>query len=774
MKKVITMAIVMCFSPFFVFGQGIIEKIEIEGNERVTNETILYYLSSQDGDYFSEDLLVKDFKVLWSTGFFSNIRIEKRDGATGKIVKIIVEENPVIREIIYKTGKKLKEDNIVNKLKENNEYLLPYSYYSPNGIQKIQKTIEGLLLEKGLSAGKVSTELKSVGKNELEVLFKIDEGPKIKVSGLTFEGTPQLPESILMGAFKENKKHGLLAWIGGKDTFKANKLSDDIENLKKTYHEHGYMEAVIGEPKVEDVEKRTIFLKKQTMKHVVIPVDAGERYTVGEVKVEGNTFFNTEYLRSLIKYKEGESYSTKSREKAIEKMGELYQNFGYLYTQIRPVESLDPKNKRVNVTYNIYEGEVAYLKRLEIQGNTYTKDKVIRREMLMREGDRFSFALFKDSLLRLNQLGLVELSGEPEINPDPEDPTQIDVNLKVTELQRNNIQFSAGYSGYQGAFIAISYGTVNFLGAGEQMDVMFQYGKRVKNYMFSFTEPYIFDKPMSLGFSVYNRYYVYPGLYDRKSVGSSLQFGTRIKEYWRASLSYSYEYLTLQAPSEELDEDAYYGNSAYYGGVYGYGNYRVSSITPSIYRNTVDSPLTPSRGSLYLLSCKFSGGILGGDIDIVKPRLELSRFIPTYRNHSIGLHLEYQFTHSLKDSEVPYWERFYLGGERSIRGYEIYTIGPRNSDGRLIGGSKSLVFNFEYIMPVGGPLHVILFYDVGNAYAEDENFSFGNLYTSAGLEARIFVPALRVPFRLIFSYNNKLIYKTDSHFNFRFAIGTTF
>lgn len=771
------MTLIVFFSPLVIFGQEIIEKIEIEGNERVTNETILFYLSSKDGDYYSEELLGKDLKVLWSTGFFANIRIEKREGTRGKIITIVVEENPVIKEIVYQTGKKIKQDDIVNKLKESNDYLLPYSYYNPYAIQKIKKTIETLLLEEGLTAGKVNAELKSTGNNELEITFHIDEGPKIKVSGLTFEGTPQLPESVLMGAFKENKPHGLLSWIGGKDTYKANKLNSDIENLKKIYHDHGYMEVVINEPRVEDVEKRTILLKKQTMKHVVIPVDAGERYTVGEIKVEGNTIFNTEYLRSLIKYKKGDIYSTKSRENAVEKMGELYQNFGYLYTQIRAVETLDPKNKRVNVTYNIYEGEVAYLRRLEIEGNTYTKDKVIRREMLVREGDRFSFALFKDSLLRLNQLGLVELDGEPEIKPDPEDPTRINVNLKVTELQRNNIQFSAGYSGYQGTFVAVNYGTVNFFGAGEQLDLMFQYGKRIKNYSFSFTEPYVFDKSMSVGFSIYNRYYVYPGLYDRRSAGSSLQFGTRIKGFWRASLSYSYEYLTLKAPSEELDEDVYYGYSSYYsyyGGVYGYGNYNVNSITPTLYRNTVDSPLTPSRGSLCLISCKFSGGILGGDVDIVKPRIELSRFIPTYRNHSIGLHLEYQFIHALKNSGVPYWERFYLGGERSIRGYDIYTIGPRDSDGRLIGGSKSLVFNFEYIMPVGGPLYTILFYDVGNAYAEDENFSFANLYTSAGLEARIFVPALRVPFRLIFSYNNKLIYKNDSHFNFRFAIGTTF
>ncbi|MBN1222288.1 MAG: outer membrane protein assembly factor BamA [Candidatus Aminicenantes bacterium] len=777
MKKTALISIIVFCLPFVLFGQEIIEKIEIEGNERVTAETILYYLSAREGDYFSLDLLRKDFKVLWSTGFFANIKIEQQNGTKGKIVKIKVEENPVIKDIIYKTGKKVKEDAIVNKLKEQNRYLLPYSYYSPYKVQQIKNTIEELLSDKGISAGKVESETSTAGKNELAIVFRIDEGPKIRVSDITFEGKTQLPENTLLRAFKENKKHGLLSWIGGKDAFKENKLSEDIDNLRTTYHDHGYMEAIIGQPKIEEVEKRTILFKKQQMKKLIIPIEAGERYTVGSISIEGNKVFNGESLRSLIKYEEGDFYSTEEREEAVKKIGELYQNFGHLYAQIRPVESLDPKNKRVNVNYNIYEGEVAHLNRLSIQGNTYTKDKVIRREILIREGDRFSFALFKDSILRMNQLGLVELDGEPEVNPNPEDPTLIDVKLKVKEMQRNNIQFTAGYSGYQGPFVAISYGTVNFLGAGEKLDLTFQYGKRIRNYMVGFTEPYIFDRPISLGFSIYNRYYVYPGLYDQKSVGSTLNLGMRLRGYWSASLAYSYEYVTLESPSEDYGGDyySYYGYSSYsYGGIYSYGKYNVSSITPAVYRNTVDNPLTPSRGSLYLLSCKFAGGILGGDVSIIKPRIELARYIPTVLNQSIGLHLEYQFIHSLSDSDLPFWEKFYLGGERSIRGYDIYTIGPRSDSGQLKGGTKSLVLNFEYIIPVGGPLYAILFYDAGNAFDEDNPFRLGDLYTSAGLEARIFVPALRVPFRLIFAYNNRFTTRNESHFNFRFAIGTTF
>ncbi len=770
MKKTI-LATILLFLPLFLFGQEIIEKIEIEGNERVTQETILYYLSSREGGYFDRDLLKRDFRVLWATGFFSDIKIEEKSGTRGKIVKIILEENPLIKEITYKTGKKLKENDIVDKLKENDEYVLPYSYYTPHKIRRIKKTIEELLLEKGLHSGKVDVATNKKGQNEVEVVFDIKEGPKTKVGEIVFEGRPKLRPSVLIGAFKENKKHGIISWITGKDVFKQNKLDEDLASLKQRFQEHGYMEATVGEPRTEEMSKRSIFFKKQKMMRIIIPVDAGYRYMVGEVKIEGNKIINTDYLRKLIKLEQDKVYSTKGREKAIEKIGELYRDAGYLWAQVMPVESLDPKRKKVNVTFNIYEGDVAYLNRLEFKGNTYTKDKVIRREMLITEGGRFSFAWFKDSITRMQQLGLVELEGEPDIKPSPENPTHLNVTMNVKELQRNNIQFSAGYSGYQGTFISLGYSTVNFLGAGEKVDITFQHGKRIKNYIVGFSEPFVFDYPITVGFNIYSRYIVYPWLYDRKGKGADILFGARIKGYWKTNVSFGYEDVEIKFPGE--GEEGYQIDPIY-ALMYGLRNYAISSINWSIYRSTVDHPLTPTRGSMYLASCQIAGTFLGGDIDMVKPRFEWTFYHPLIRRHVVGLHMEYSFINPIKDSQIPYWERFYLGGERSIRGYDIYTIGPRSERGTNIGGEKSLVLNAEYIIPVGGPLYAILFYDAGNAYARDQKMNFRNLFTSAGLEIRVFVPALRVPFRLIFSYNNRKIYEGDTNYAFRFAIGTTF
>ena len=784
MKRII-LCLILCLTPLFVHGQEVIEKIEVTGNQRVTRETIQYYLSSRVGDYYSQDLFRKDFKVLWATGFFADIRIEESDGDHGKVIQIIVEENPIIKEITFKAGKKVKEKDIINRLKEKDAYMLPYSYYSQHKIRRAQETIKDLLSEKGLPAGKVEARATPKGQNEMEVLFEIDEGPKVRVGAIVFEGNPKLSDATLLSAFAENKKHGIVAWITGKDSFKEGAIADDLASLKAKFQAHGYMEATIGEPRFEEMEKTSIFLKKQPMMQIVVPVDAGYRYTVGEVIIEGNQFFTSKYLQTFIKFKEGEVYRTGVREEAKEKIEETYRDWGYIYAQARPVEKLDPKRKQVNLTFHMFEGEVAYLNRLEFKGNTFTKDKVIRREMMMREGDRFSFAMFKDSLLRLNQLGLVELEGDPDIRPNPEDPTQLDVDIKLTELQRNNIQFSAGYSGYQGTFVSVSYSTVNFLGAGEKLEVAVQYGRLIKNYSFGFTEPYLFDLPLNLGFRIHDQRMIYIGLFNRRSRGVSLNFGARIRGYLRGGLVYSYENLNV-SPYEGTD-DAYYDPSynPYGGGgaaglaanpYYSYGKYNISAITPSLYRSTVDSPLTPSSGGLYLASVKIAGGALGGDVDMLKPRFELTRYIRTFGRQSIGLHAEYSFIKPLGSgtAAVPFWERFFLGGERSIRGYEIYTIGPRDESGTNIGGDKQLVLNAEYIIPLSGPLYTILFFDAGNAITRFEDFRLDDMYTSAGIEMRIFVPALRVPFRLIFAYNNRLIYRGDSNYNFRFAIGTTF
>jgi outer membrane protein insertion porin family len=769
MRKLVLIAGLL-FLPVFLAAQDIVEKVEIVGNDRVTPETVLYYLSVREGDLYNPDQFRRDFRVLWSTGFFSNIKFEEAQGSRGKILKIIVEENPVVRTVTYKTGKKVKEKDIVEKLKEKDQAILPYSYYSAHKVQRIKDTITDLLYEKGLLASKIETETVKQGKNEVEVLIRIDEGPKLRVGEVAFEGDTKIPASTLEWAMKSNRPHSVFNWIAGKDVYKQNKIEEDVESIKKKYQELGYMEVAVGQPRTEEYEGQSVTFKDQKMVRLVFPVTPGYLYRTGEIKVEGSKILNIKNLRTLIRLKTGAVYSTKDRDKSIESMGEAFRDGGYVYAQIIPVENLDPKNKIVSVTFNIHEGEVAYLNRLEFRGNVYTKDKVIRREMVIREGDRFSFSMFKNSILRIKQLGLVDLEKDPDIKPDPNDPTKMDVQVNVKEMQRNNIQFTAGYSGYEGMFVAFSYSTVNFLGAGETLELSVQQGKLIKNYSFGFSEPYVFDKPITAGFNIYRRDLHYPW-YWRKGDGIDLITGTRLFGMWRTNLTFTYEKVKM-----EVSGASGFTPPSYYP-YYGNQRYNESSVTPMIYRSTVDSPLTPTRGTSYSLSVKYAFPFLGGDIYMLKPQIEFIHYRPIVgrgpKSHVLGLRAQYQYIRPLRGSVVPYWEKFYLGGERSIRGYEVYTIGP-NVGGYNLGGDKALVLNAEYIIPVGGPLYAIFFYDRGNTVLSGQSLAWKDMYSSMGFEARLFIPALRVPFRLIFAYNNKKIFPDDADFAFRFAVGTTF
>ena len=768
MKKFV-LALLLIMLPGLLAAQEILEKIEIVGNDRVTPETILYYLTVREGDYYVTEQFRRDFRVLWSTGFFTNIKFEETPGTRGRIVRITVEESPVVKAITYKTGKKVKEKAIVDKLKEKDQAILPYSYYSPYKLQRIKDTITDLLFEKGLLASKIDTEIVKQGKNEVNVLIKIDEGPKVRVGDVVFEGDTKLLSSALEWSMKDNRPHSLFNWVLGKDVYKQNKLTDDVDRIKKKYQENGYMEAAVGQPRIEEIERRSVIFKKQKMMRLTVPITAGYLYRVGEIKIEGNKALNVKFLRTMVKLQPAEVYSTKAREKSVDNISEIYRDGGYIYIQVIPVENLDPKRKIVNVTFNIEEREIAYLSRLEFRGNIYTKDKVIRREMMIREGDRFSLSMFKNSILRIKQLGLVDLEKDPDIKPNPDDPTKMDVQVNVKELQRNNIQFTAGYSGYEGTFVAFSYSTVNFLGAGETLELTAQQGKLVKNYSFGFSEPYLFDKPITAGFNVYDRKTDYSslGLYKQKTKGIDLSLGTRLFGYWRTNMTYTIQRVSVSYPQ-----------GAPVSSIYRSGSFYESSITPMLFRSTIDSPLTPTHGTQYSVSLKYAGTFLGGEIDLIKPQVEFTYYHPILgrgpKAHVIGFHAQYQLAKAINGSEIPYWEKFFLGGERSIRGYEVYSIGPRNENGFNLGGEKALIFNAEYIIPVGGPLYAIFFYDMGNSVSYGQKLNFKDMYSSLGIEARLFIPALRVPFRLIFSYNNKKIFPSDPDFAFRFAVGTTF
>ncbi len=770
MKKILFSLTFILVLSLFLFTETI-EKIVIEGNKKVSTDTILFYMRSSEKGIYSPSTLRQDFEALWSTGFFENITIEAEDGKEGKIVKLILKENLLIKSIIYKTGKKIKESSIVEKLQENNISLLAFSYYSPAKMKRVEKIIKEILLEKGYNQGKVNITSKQE-RDQVDVTIQVIQGPKTRIGAIAFPGmnTKIISPSFVRRGMKNNRVHGLLSTIGGKDVYNKEKINKDMEAVKLRLQQEGHLEAKVGKPEFSMFGKRTIFGKTRQMLQIKIPVELGPKYSVGNIKIEGNKIIKTEFLRRMVKLKKGKVYNIKKRNKIIESILDIYRALGYIYCNVIPLENLDPVKKISDLTLRFHEGEMAYVGKLEFKGNTFTRDHVIRREWFLYEGERLNMKALEGCITRMKQLGLVTIEKMPEFKPDPKDPQKVDIIAEVKELNRQMINFNVGYSGYDGWFIALGYSTQNFMGMGERFAINLQTGTRSKQYSLSFTEPYLFNTPASLGLSVHKTSMRYPFIYTRKGEGFGLSTSFRFWRYYGASFGYNFENIEIS----DVNPD-YMSYNPYYSYYYYEGKRKISSLSPTIYYSTVDSPIFPSSGTKYLVNYRYSGGFLGGDINLHKAKFQFVKFIPLWkRKHTLGMQAVYQILNGFGDNPLPIYERFFLGGEQSIRGFDIYRLGPRNEKGVVVGGNKAFFLNLEYQIPISNQFSFIFYYDIGNAYDSGVPIRLDDVYSSMGLELKIFVPMLNVPFRLIFAYNPRILFPEDPHFVFRFAVGPSF
>lgn len=770
MKRLYYFLILFLFVNILLFSE-VIEKIVIEGNKKVSRDTVLFYMRSREGGVYTVKRLREDFKSLWGTGFFEDIKIDSEDGEKGKVVSIKLKEHKLISTIMYKTGKKITESDIVEKLQENNIVLMPFSHFSPVKIKRVERIIKEMLLEKGYSDGKVEIDIRE-DKGQVGLVVNVIQGMRTRIGAVEFPGLDKskVSSSFVRRGLKNNKVHSLFSAIGGKDVYNKEKIGEDLEGIKLRLQERGYLESKVGKPSFSMFIRKDVLGGVRKMLRILIPVELGPRYVLGKVKIEGNKVIKTSFLRHFITLKQNKVYNIKKRNKNIDDMLKFYRSLGYFYCQVVPVEDLDPVKRVSDLTLRIMENEVAYLGKLDFFGNTFTKDHVIRREWFLREGGRFNVDALETSIRRMKQLGLVTIDKMPDIKPDSEDPQKINIRCEVKELNRQMINFSTGYSGFDGWFIALGYQTQNFMGLGETFAINFQKGTRSQNYRFAFTEPYIFNLRASLGIDVHKTSFKYPYLYTRDGEGFNISTAFRLFKFWGSSLIYSFERIDIS----DVNQDIGWTNplSQFY---YQPGKRTISSFSPTIYYSTVDSPIFPSTGTKYLFNYRYSGGVLGGDIDLHKTRFEFVKFIPLFkRRHTLGLHAVHMSLMPFGGTPVPFYEKYFLGGERSIRGFDIYRIGPKNEEGYVIGGSKAFYLNFEYQVPLNQQFAFVLFYDVGNAYDFGEPMNFKDVYSSIGLELKVFVPMLGVPFRLIFSYNHRKLREVDSNFVFRFAVGPSF
>ena len=836
------------------------------GSPVVEANTYLYYMQAKGSrpslnewikfDDSVQQVALADFKRLWATNFLDDLAIEVRDvkyanGVVGKVLVYNMEERQRVKIVDYVGTEKVDTSKIEEALKNKSISIRLDSFIDPGLIRRVSGVVHEVYAEKGYEFVEVKPEIKPIegGPKLVNVTFHITEGPKVKIRQVDFVGNSKIKDSKLAKQMKENKGGGMFSFILGNGTYKADKFEEDADKVVAYYRDRGYIEARVGQPELKILEdskdSKTRFVELR------IPVSEGQQYRIGKLEFEGNKIVNSTALRPLFKLEEGEIYSEKVVRKGFEKAKEVYGVGGYMdftgYPDLAPRGAANPNGNGgpdlsgpaapaaapagppiVDVTLRLQEGKQYFINRITFTGNTTTRDNVIRREFRLVESGVFNTEALKYSVKRLNQLGYFKpLEGEAiGVDKTAGVDNKVDIKLKFEEQNRNQLTFGAGVSQYDGFFGQLSFQTSNFLGRGETFTVSAQQGSRATNYQLAFTEPFLFDKPQTAGVDLFIRELEYIGLYTQSSKGGNIVYGFQVQDFARMFINYSYENVEIKDLNPLFNVPRILrGNPLLADSLLtAQGGKRIiSKIGPSYVYNTVDNPIFPTAGKRYTMSFDVAG--IGGNTSFINPRTEGVWYFPHTKRTSFGFRAAWEYLRPYGDTRaLPIFQKIFLGGEYSIRGFDIRSVSPRDElSGVPVGGNKSLLFNAEYLIHIAGPVRLVLFADTGQVRNVGEHFAWkepiyrrttpGTLYplfldtvgiisnplvgvelpvrtevvgetaafkASTGAEIRFFMPVLNVPFRLIFAMNpsrgnvldNNL--QPEKKYKFRFAVGSTF
>jgi len=821
---------------------------EAQGGASVIEpQTYLYYIQLKASrpseavwmpyDEMAEKKIHEDFLRLWNTNFLDNIWIDVNDykfsnGVVGKMVTYNMEERQRVKIVDYVGSKQVETSKIDERLKDAMAQIRLDSFIDPGLVQKVEGIVRDMMKEKGFQNAEVTHEIKEMsgGPKIVHLTFKIDEGPKVKIRKLTFIGNKAIGSRALKRQMKGNKEQWFLSFLGGRGTYQETKFDEDAEKVAAYYRDRGYIRGNVGAPEIKVLG--TSSDKKTRWIELRVPVTEGNRYKVGDFAFAGNTVLKTESLQPMFTLKSGEYYSEKVVRKGLDKAREAYGSGGYFeftgYPDLKPRDDPNPAEPQtpaalaavpatpraagppvVDVTMRMQEGPQYFVNRITFVGNTTTHDNVIRREFQLVENGVFNTEALKYSVKRLNQLGYFKPleTGKEGVNVDktPNAANRVDVRLKLEEQNRNQLTFGAGVSQFEGVFGQLSFQTSNFMGRGEVFGVSIQSGSRAHNYSLSFTEPFLFDRNITGGFNLSSTEIRYIGQFTQKSIGGALTFGFRFAGFTQMFTNYSYQRVRVTEIDSTYTDPAVLARNPFLADslLIGQGGDRViSKVVPTIVHNTVDNPIFPTSGRRYTGSIDLAG--LGGNTNFYKPTVEGVWYLRQNSRLSLGFRAQYEYIHAFSGSrELPIFEKLFLGGEYSVRGFDIRSIGPKDpATGLVLGGNKSVLFNVEELIAIAGPVRLVLFYDAGQvqpgpgprpqpafvplgatvdtSILPGKSFAWQDFKTSTGVEIRFFMPVLNVPFRLIFAYDPQRGGVLDNQLQpqkasqFRFAVGSTF
>jgi outer membrane protein insertion porin family len=728
-------------------NQRLVESVEITGNRRLRKDDLIYYLQTRPGDPYDKAQVERDLQTLLSLGFFEKTatRAYTEEGARGGVnVVFDVRELPIIRDLQFEGLKSVPESDVLKAFRERRVGISKESIYDPVKARTAIRVLKELLAAKGHPNATIEERKEEVSNTSTALTFVITEGERVRVVEIQFEGNTAFSDGALRGAMKYVKEAGLITRFKGQDILHREKLDFDLRNVDNYMRSKGYLQARHGEPRVEGVGPRRTgfpvlplpFLSSvDEGLRVTVPIVEGKVYRIGEMKIEGNSIFSEPTIRAVIGLNKGDIANGEKIGKALfENLKKYYGQQGFIEYTAEPTPAFKdnpqkPDEGIVDFVITIEEGKQFSLRRLEFIGNTFTRDNVLRREVLLNEGDIYNQSAWEYSIIKLNQLGYfdpIDKDKDADFKTNEEEAT-VDVNLKVTERGRQQISFNGGLSGIGGSFFGLEYSTNNLLGRGEILSLNMSAGNRQKYLQFSFTEPYIKNRPITAGFSLFGYTQKFFGegtflsqnleaqqglsgsqldflnvseenLFTRTSYGGSLFISAPLSEFYRkrrftqfSRVGLSYQVSTSTVKDPKVNEDPN-NPTNFIPVVYSQPNIITSRVTGTFAYDTRNASIDPTQGRELSVQLALAG--LGGDVRTYQPTLTYSHFIPVRRKRSdrpevFGFRIIAGTVGSFATSSkvrnanslafvdgVPIFERFFLGDEFSIRGYNVRSISP--------------------------------------------------------------------------------------------------
>ena len=712
----------------------LIGQIVIDGNQRVSDSAFYNSLRIKKGDRYDEEALRKEFKRLWELNLFDDIAVESRRRGENTIDLIFhVRDRPLIGAVTYTGMKAVTETNIQERLQQGKAEIRRGQPVDYTQLRHAETLIGHLLAEKGYLDARVRARLSPANQGQRDVVFEIREGAKTRIRRIDFVGNTVFTDRQLRKTLKLTKQaFWLTSWASSKPLYHPAKFDQDAENIRTAYKSRGYLDVVL-QPEVVEVEasrsyrphraetgaaapppsrltafdpmggtdlgdegfeeapaeppvpgetdkerdkrirqeqkaRRAEDKRHKRWVYLTVPIQEGSRYRLGGIDVTGNTVFTNREVLARIPLRPGFVYNDSVVKGAVKRIEDDYGERGYFYVTVDP--QVKKHDDVADLHLEVTEDRKYYVDRIQFSGNNSTRDAVLRREMRLPEQALFNVKLMRLGVRKIGQLGYWQAGSDPVVTPE-EDTGKVNIEVQGTENSRNEIQVGGGVSGLDGGFFQGSYSTRNFLGRGEVLSTFLQTGQRGNRYSLNFTEPWFLGHPWSLGASLFRRLLIYNG-FNQQGQGGSISFGRLLGVFSRFDVAYT------------LEDDTFIPTDVSFGTVD--TTTTTSSIISAYTFDTRNNFFRPTRGTRTLSSIQYAGGALGGDNDFWKFRQDATVYLPglTRRNY-IALNASYGYARPYGGKALPIYERYFLGGERSLRMFRIRSVGPVRSDKDLNG-----------------------------------------------------------------------------------------